>query len=413
MAAASTGDGVVVVRTRTIAVVVVVAAAGGVGQGFGRFVFPVLLPAMKEDLLESYGDAGFIGTANVGAYLLGALVVMALSVRVRGTTLIKTGLACSATGMFVLATAQGLPQLALGMLLAGLGGAAIWVPAPGIVGASVGPTRRGAAVGLVNLGIGVGMVVGTFLARLARAWWGPDAWRWVWSIQGGLALLAFVAALVVLRLGGAGPVAPPRLTALRHVPGWLPYTGSYFLFGFGYIVTITYVVASLRDAGFGAAHAADVYALLGVGAILGGVLIGRLSDHLGRRQTMILGYALTAACPLLLLTQREPYAAIASIGFGLTFSGSVAVVAAYLADTARPGEFAPAFGAATVAFGAAQALGPQVGGVLVDRTGGFTVTFVVSAIALGAAALLAAAMPRQPRLDPVESAAPAVAVDRS
>jgi predicted MFS family arabinose efflux permease len=295
------------------------------------------------------------------------------------------------------------------MLFAGLGGAAIWVPAPGIVGASVAPTRRGAAVGLVNLGIGVGMVVGTFLARLARDWWGPDAWRWVWAIQGAVALVAFVAALVVLRLGTAGPVAPPRLTALRHVPGWLPYTGSYFLFGFGYIVTITYVVASLLDSGFGAAHAADVYALLGVGAIFGGVLMGRLSDHLGRRQAMILGYALTAACPLLLLAQREPYAAVASFGFGLTFSGSVAVVAAYLADMARPGEFPPAFGAATVAFGAAQALGPQVGGVLVDRTDGFTATFVLSAVTLGAAALLAAAMPRHPRPEPVEQAPKAAA----
>jgi predicted MFS family arabinose efflux permease len=204
---------------------------------------------------------------------------------------------------------------------------------------------------------------------------------------------------------------PPRLTALRHVPGWLPYTGSYFLFGFGYIVTITYTVASLRDAGFGAAHAADVYALLGFGALFGGLLIGRISDHIGRRQAMILGYTLTAACPLPLLTQREPYAAIASIGFGITFSGSVAVVAAYLADMARPGEFPPAFGAATVAFGAAQALGPQVGGVLVDHTGGFTATFLLSATALGAAALLAAAMPRRPSSEPAHAAVPAT-VDR-
>jgi len=398
---------------RTVAVVVIVAVAGGVGQGFGRFVFPVLLPAMKEDLLESYGDAGFVGTANVGAYLLGALIVMALSVRVSGTTLIKAGLACSATGMIVLATAQGLPQLAVGMLFAGLGGAAIWVPAPGIVGATVRPTRRGAAIGLVNMGIGGGMVLGTFLARLARDWWGPDAWRWVWAIQGVIAFIAFGVALAVLRIADpAAPVAPPRLTALRHVPGWLPYTGSYFLFGFGYIIAITYIVASLRDAGFGAAHAADVYALLGVGALFGGLLMGRVSDHLGRRQTMLLGYALTAACSLLLLTQREPYTAIASISFGVTFSGSVAVVAAYLADMARPGEFPPAFGAATVAFGAAQALGPQVGGELVDRTGDFTATFVLSAVTLGAAALLAAAMPRHPRPESAVVAAPSTVVDR-
>jgi predicted MFS family arabinose efflux permease len=177
----------------------------------------------------------------------------------------------------------------------------------------------------------------------------------------------------------------------------VPYTAAYFAFGFGYIVTITYTVASLRDgAGFSPAHAANVYALLGVGTIGGGLLLGRLSDRVGRRNAMVVGYGLSALCPLLLLSGREPWVAVASLGFGVVFSGSVAVVAAFLADRARPGEFGPAFALATVAFGAAQALGPQVGGALIDHTDGFTATLGVSALALAAAALIALAIPRRP-----------------
>ena len=162
------------------------------------------------------------------------------------------------------------------------------------------------------------MVVGTLLARGSPGWWGPDGWRWVWAIQGVIALVVALGARSPCCASPAapGPLAPPRLTALRHVPGWLPYTAGYFLFGFGYMVTMTYTVASLRDAGFNPAHAADVYALVGIGVVVGGLLMGRLSDRLGRRRTIILGYSLTAACPLLLLTGREPFVAVASIGFG-------------------------------------------------------------------------------------------------
>jgi predicted MFS family arabinose efflux permease len=171
------------------------------------------------------------------------------------------------------------------------------------------------------------------------------------------------------------------------------YLAGYFLFGFGYIVIITYAVAALRDdGGFSAGHAANDYALLGVGTVFGGLVLGRLSDRTSRRLAMGLGYGLSGLCPLLLLTAQEPLVGAAALVFGALFSGSVVVVAAYLADHVAPAEFGAAFGTATVAFGAAQALGPQVGGSLADHTGSFTLTFVVGSAALLAAALTTPAL---------------------
>lgn len=381
--------------------VVLVAAASGVGQGFGRFTFPALLPAMRRDVLGSYGAAGFIGTANVGAYLIGAIGVMFLSLRVPPATLLKCGLALSSAAMFTLASATGIVQLAIGMLLAGCGGAAIWVPSPTLARAVVRSERSGLAVGVISAGIGAAMLVGSQLARFSPSWWGPHGWRWVWVVQGcvGLAVLAFTALFV--RTPPTPPLASPRISALRHVAGWRPYTAGYFLFGFGYIVTITYTVSALRDEhGFSASHAANVYALLAIGTMMGGLAVGRISDAVGRRPALILAYGCCALCPVVLLAGREPWVAVAGFLFGASFSGAVVVVAAYLADIAPPGEFGAAFGAATVAFGAAQAFGPQVGGVLVDSTEGFTATFLASAIAIGLAAVVSLALPRpRPRTD--------------
>ena len=51
----------------------VVAAA--VAQGFGRFGYALLLPAVEADLVHSYAVAGLLGTLNLAAYLAGTLVV--------------------------------------------------------------------------------------------------------------------------------------------------------------------------------------------------------------------------------------------------------------------------------------------------------------------------------------------------
>jgi predicted MFS family arabinose efflux permease len=299
--------------------------------------------------------------------------------------------------MFTLATARSMPQLVVGMLCAGLGGACIWVPAPVIVASVFSPRRRGVAIGMVNAGIGLALVVGTQLSRASERWWGADGWRWVWALLGGVALVAAVSAALWLHPPRVATSGPPRLAALREVPAWRPYTVGYFLFGFGYIVVITYTVSALRDDGaFGAGHAANVYALLGVGTVFGGLILGRLSDRWGRRAALTVGYAASAICPLVLLAYQEPWASLASLAFGAMFSGSVVVVATYLADHASPTDFGPAFGAATVAFGAAQAFGPQVGGALVDATGSFTLTLLVAVGALALAAATAPALARTP-----------------
>ncbi len=360
-------------------------------QGFGRFVFPALLPAMKRDLLGSYSAAGFLGTANVAAYLAGALLVMVVSRRRPPHHIVIGGLVASTAAMVLLATAQGFAQLAAGMALAGVGGAAVFIPAPGIVGSVVGRERRGVAVGLLNAGLGVAVVIGTQLSRFSPGWWGPSSWRGVWAILAAITAVALVANAAWLRPAGLGALAQPRLSALRSIRGWKPYLLGYFAFGFGYVLVTTYTVSALRDGGgFGVAHAANVYVLLALGIGAGGLTMGRVSDRIGRPLTLIIGYALCALCPLLLLTYREPVVAVAAFSFGLLFSGCVSTIAVYAADCTEPTDTAAAFALVTVVFSVAQAFGPQVGGLLIDRSGGsFTATFASAAVVLAFSAVTA------------------------
>ena len=240
---------------------VVCALGAGIAQGFGRFSYPVLLPSLREDLLSSYGSAGLIGTLNVGAYLVGSIVVMVASMRIPGHRLMAIGLSLTTTGLVVLATANSVAQLAIGMVIAGFGGAGVWVPAPGVAASLFPLSRRGVATGASGVGIGVCMLIASQLGRIAPDIWGEESWRVVWWIMAGVAAAAVVAIATVLRPPPVPTGAePPTFDALRRVPAWRNIAFAYACFGLAYVLYISYLVAGTReDAGFSAAHAANVF----------------------------------------------------------------------------------------------------------------------------------------------------------
>ena len=377
------------------AVIAVTAMAAGVAQGFGRFTYALVLPAVQADLLGSYALAGLLGTLNVVGYLAGTALVSVASTRLAPAALIRTGLVASTVGLATSAAAPSAVVLAVGMVVAGLGGAFIWVPAPGLAGSVVPVARRGFAVGVVGSGIGISVVLASQLAGLVRRVAGEGAWRQVWAVEAGLAAVVLVVALVWLRPPAADSAAVRvRLSALQAVPGWVGLAGGYAAYGFGYAIYVNYLVAALEeDAGFSPAHASSVFAALGVAMACGGVLLGRLSDRLGRRPVLIGGYVAMATCPLLALTGREPWALVSAVVFGLAMSGIPTVIAAHLGDALHPRSFPAAFGAVTLAFGVAQVAGPQLGGWLTGRTGSFTVAFCVSAVVALVGAGASASMP--------------------
>lgn len=379
--------------------VALIALASGVAQAFGRFSYALLLPAIDRDLLGSYAVAGLIGTANVAAYLVGTLAVSALSRRAAPVVLMRCGLVATTIGLFVLWRAESAVTLTAGLTLTGIGGAFIWVPAPGLAGSVVPPSRRGAAIGLSGSGIGLGIVFASALASLLHGSGGDASWRTVWLVEAVVALVALVLCTVLLRPPAhATDNEPVRPAALRRVPGWIGVAGGYAAYGLAYSIYTSYVVTALEDdAGFSAAHAAGVYTLLGVALVTGGILLGPLSDRIGRGVTLVGGYLAMAVSILLVLAGAEPWAALSALLFGTAMSGLPAVIAAQLSDSLSPREFAGAFGRCTLFFGVAQLCGPPLGGWLAESTGAFTASFLVAAAVALVGAALSLLVPRRRR----------------
>ncbi len=404
-------------RTRSSAVVVIALVMAGVcvAQSFGRFTYGVVLPAVRDDLLGSNRVAGLLGTVNVTAYLIGAVVVAALSTRLALVPLMRIGLCFSTAGLLLASVAHSGGALAIALAVMGLGGAAIWIPSPRVATGALRPERRGLAAGFIGTGVGIGIVFAGRLSDALRVGHGDDYWRAVYRVEAVIGLVVLLATFALLR---HDETTPPGETApldrrsagfagfrsLRRIHGWLALTVAYAAFGFMYLLVFAFLVARLEDdAGFTSRHASLMFSLVGVATIFGGLLFGPLSDRIGRRSTLVLGFTVFAASALAILPGRQPWVALGSIGAGLAFSGVPTVIAAYVVEATDAVTYGPAYSAATLAFGAAQMAAPQVGGLIADWRDSFTLVFVLSAAVAVFGAFVSARLPHARRAGVVES----------
>jgi predicted MFS family arabinose efflux permease len=294
------------------------------------------------------------------------------------------------------------PVLGVALFAMGLGGAVIWIPSPAISARILPPHRAGMAVGLVGSGIGVGLVfAGQTAAWLDRRDDSGAAWQTLYRIEFTVAIVVLIGAFVVLRSRGDRPALAGGfggVRALRTVRAWIPATVAYAAYGFGYILVLAFLVARLEDdAGFSSGQAAAMFSIVGVAAVFGGLTLGPLSDRLGRRNTLTGAFVLFAACTLLVLTGRQPWVALGVVGVGLVFSGAPALIIAHIVDHTDSDTYGPAFSAATLAFGVAQMVSPQIGGTIADWLGSFTWVFALSAVLSAVGAVASSRLPARGR----------------
>jgi predicted MFS family arabinose efflux permease len=208
------------------------------------------------------------------------------------------------------------------------------------------------------------------------------------------ALLAIIRLLVNVREPSARrpPIRGDRTGAISLIR---PTLIGYFLFGLGYIVYVTFIVALLRSNREGDSSITLFWVVLGASAVVGSIVWGLLVDHVSGGTGPALAIATTlvgAALPVLSSSSRV---AIASgVIFGSSFLPTATAVIVLARRMLPSSTWTFAIGVLTAAFGIGQCIGPSVAGAISDGPGGIRAGLALSCAFL-TAGVVAFAMQRE------------------
>ncbi len=187
----------------------------------------------------------------------------------------------------------------------------------------------------------------------------------------------------------------PRSTENRREPpliwspGLVAITLAYGVFGFGYIVTATFLVAIVRSFEGGPSFEMLVWLLTGLVAAFSIMAWSPLATAFGPIPVMAVGCVVEAfgvAASVLLALPAGPLVGGVLLGATFMMVTAYGLQAGSMLAAASPRR---AFAVMTAAFGTGQIVGPLAAGIVVDETGTYMAASLMAAAALIVAGILA------------------------
>lgn len=302
------------------------AAATCAGIGLARFAFVPLFPALVKSGWVSGAEAGWLGAAALGGYLLGVAGARWLAARIGTRAALRLGMALVVLSFLPCAWPGGVWWLLPWRLLAGVAGGVLMGLAGPAAQRAVPPERRGAASGIVVAGVGCGIVTGAVLLPPLLAL-GPSAgWLGLAALAGGLAVFAH-------GRFPADPMDPPP----GRPPAALALLLAYGLSGAGMVAPMVYLSdLAARGLAGGVGLGGLTWAIFGMGALAGTLLGGRAADRLGGARAVALWLVAQAAAMALALLPAWPALLAAAALAGFAGVGVTAVTLAWAREVAGP-----------------------------------------------------------------------------
>lgn len=357
------------------------------GLGVGRFVYTPILPPMVEALGLAKSTAGFIASANFLGYLIGALVAATPTLPGSRRLWLLGALAASAVTTGLMGLTQSLTLFLILRFLGGAASAFVLILASAVVLERLAEAGRAGLSALHFAGVGTGIAISAMLVALLLHAGG--SWQSLWLASGALSLAAALAVAVLLREHGLPTRAAGSQAGAAAARGLGRLIVAYGLFGFGYVITATFLVAIVRGTPTIRALEPVIWVVFGAAAAPSVAFWTRIAKRLGIPTTFALACLAEAAGVLAsVVWPSEVGVFLAAILVGGTFMGLTALglVRARTLVTSDPRRVLAAM---TGAFGLGQIIGPAFAGVVSDRLGSFTVPSLTAVLALLVAAALA------------------------
>ena len=376
------------------AVAIVIAGFSTVFAAFAiRYSYGLILPEMLSSLAISKTEAGIIYssyfiTASLLSPVLGLLVD-----RSDARILLSTFVALLGIGAYLMSFSSTVIQAGIFFAIAGIGHSACWAPVVTVVMRWISEKRRGIVLSIVDLGSTAGIAVCSITIPFMI---GAYSWRAVWISLGILALLVAVMNFFMVKSHPPFELEPreSRKAPNAPIPIRLAYKAifrdkkfyliglSYLLLSFSILIPLTFLTTyATQELMIPYQSAAGLLAVFAVAGAIGKLVLGHVSDIVGRVRVMMLCGVLTAAGGLgLAYAQAFLMLVLFTAVFGAGYGTIWPVYAASARDLFSKDYAGSVVGLWTVYHGLGSIISPVIAGWTIDATGAYVWAFILAMI---------------------------------
>ncbi|MFC1932775.1 nitrate/nitrite transporter [Chloroflexota bacterium] len=355
-----------------------------------RYGYGILLPEMLPSLAISKTEAGVIYASFFIAYTVFSPLLGLLGDRYDVRLLLTLFVALLGTGAFLMAYSSSIIQASLFFILAGIGSAACWAPVMALARRWTSDKHKGKTLAFVDVGSSLGIIAtSTVVPMIVIA----DSWRMGWRSLGALGFTVAVMNFLMvrshpeeqseLRQTGLGrhtgePISVIYRKVLRDIRFWLVGL-AYLLTGFAVIIPLTFLSTyAAQELAFSYEAATRLITVIGIGAVVGKLALGALSDKVGRIRVMMLCAVLIAGGSLGMAYGQGMILTLFTAVFSLGYGAAWPLYAASASDYFSKESTGSIVGLWTVYLGTGLILSPIIAGWIADTTGTLAWSFVLA-----------------------------------
>ena len=350
-------------------------------MGIGRFVYTPIIPFMISNGIIDEAQAGLIATSNYAGYLIGAFSAAWIKLPGGIRFWFIVALIFSTISTLAMGFTQNVIMFGLIRFVSGLASAYAFIFCATLIVKRLTKLNATHLSGVHFMGVGIG-ISGSAILISTLANHGHN-WQNFWIVSGFASMLGMIVAIVLI------PSDPIQTATSKESEPRLRFTGplvrlivAYGLFGFGYVITATFISTIARQELSLQIIEPYIWLFVGLSAIPSATLMTYLSTKFSSQLVLAIACLLLAAGVAISVLSDNPIIfPISAILLGGTFVGITAVG---LMESSRLAIncIRQAFGYMTASFGLGQMIGPYAAGELFAISGSFFPASLLASILL-------------------------------
>lgn len=357
-----------------------------------RYSYGTLLPEMIPSLGITNAQAGAIYSAYFISYTIFSPIAGMLSDRYDTRILLLIFVAIMGAGTFLMRSPDSILQASAFLAIAGIGASACWAPIMAVSQRWASVKRRGLTLAIVDTGSTLGVMAAGSLVPLAVTF---SDWHFAWMCLGIMGLALALVDFAFIRSYPSSPSGRDTTkTPVGRIPARLAYKAllsdkrfwfigfAYLLTGFTVMIPFTFISTyAAKELAFPYASATLLVTFIGAGGLVGKLILGHLSDRLGRIKIMITCAVLISGGCLAIAFNRGLALIAFTFLFGFGYGACWSMYAACASDFFSRQNIGGIIGLWTFYLGIGLLVSPVVGGWLADITGTLRWSFVCAGAA--------------------------------